>query len=371
MSRNIINYSIVELTYETIVETLKNQFQKSQDLGSTIVRLVLFGACKDNSQYADRVKEMTKIAEEIWGDKTPIVSYVTQPTLEAELVLETHSCTLDQGEEAIFKSYAVGGRSISIQKPFGRLLFVGGLQGDVVTQSIEDQANLVFDMANEIIKQEGVIANQIVRQWNYVEQITALENGNQHYQLLNNARSNFYDQCSWENGFPAATGIGSDLGGILVDIDIVVPASEELCVVTPIDNKLQVAAHAYSEDVLIDANRIKATPKFERAKKVEGEGVNSYTYISGTAAIRGEESLTGCPGDAQTLNTLENIAELVDDTKNITLFRIYVKEREDFAEIKRVVSEHYPNIDTIYTIADVCREELLVEIEGISISQAN
>ena len=71
--------------------------------------------------------------------------------------------------------------------------------------------------------------------------------------MFNNVRSNFYNQATWSMGYPAATGIGSNLGGILVDIDAAVFTRPE-CFATPIDNKLQVAAHAYSPQVLAKIN---------------------------------------------------------------------------------------------------------------------
>ena len=40
--------------------------------------------------------------------------------------------------------------------------------------------------------------------------------------MFNNVRSNFYNQAVWTNGYPAATGIGTNLGGVLVDIDAAV-----------------------------------------------------------------------------------------------------------------------------------------------------
>jgi len=73
--------------------------------------------------------------------------------------------------------------------------------------------------------------------------------------------------------------------------------------------KLQVAAHAYSEQVLEVARQKKTTPKFERAKSMTFQD-RKLIYISGTAAIRGEESLTGVGLERQLRITMENIAEL-------------------------------------------------------------
>jgi hypothetical protein len=81
----------------------------------------------------------------------------------------------------------------------------------------------------------------------------------------------------------------------------------------------------------------------------------------------------------QTKKTIENIEYLVSkenlvrfgckpyDLKYVTL-QVFIKHAEDYAEVRSVVEEAYPNTSIIYSLADVCRSELLVEIEGILIS---
>ena len=53
---------------------------------------------------------------------------------------------------------------------------------------------------------------------------------------------------------------------------------------------------------------------------------------------------------------------------NLLNLRVYIKNAADYDEVKATVDELYPQIPAVYTIADVCRDELLVEIEGILIS---
>ena len=65
-----------------------------------------------------------------------------------------------------------------------------------------------------MLRREGFPLNSIIRQWNYIERITAFDGQDQHYQAFNNARSGFYSKTEWTNGYPAATGIGANLGGI-------------------------------------------------------------------------------------------------------------------------------------------------------------
>ncbi len=356
-SKNLIDYSIHLSSFSELPTTL----QRVGSGGGGVVRLLLFSKCSDNREYVELYDRLKEEVTKVWGEQRPIITFISQPTLDSELVVEVHRV---EGER-IYREYESGGRSISIVKPFGEMLFIGELQGDVMTQSIEQQSKSIFNSARVIMGE--IEAKQIVRQWNYIERITDMEGENQHYQLFNNARSEFYDECSWEGGYPAATGIGMDRGGVAVDIDIIIPTGDR-CKITPIDNKLQIAAHAYSDQVLIDANNNKSTPKFERAKSVEVEGCK-LTYISGTAAIEGEHSLATASAEAQTLGTLHNIDQLIDSRKDITLLRIYIKNSSDYHTIKRVVEQQIEQpIASAYMLADVCREELLVEIEGIAIN---
>ena len=143
---------------------------------------------------------------------------------------------------------------------------------------------------------------------------------------------------------------------------------------------MQIAAHIYSKSVLIDDsdNAVKSTPKFERAKLIETAN-GACCFVSGTAAIRGEASMDASSAKLQTIMTIENIEHLVSkenlvkygckpyDLKYVQL-QVFIKNEEDYEEVRAVVEQAYPNMAVVYSIADVCRSELLVEIEGILIS---
>lgn len=83
--------------------------------------------------------------------------------------------------------------------------------------------------------------------------------------------------------------------------------------VIPLNNDLQVPAHANSPCVLLgDDDRKtgkKSTPKFERGKIIL-YGDKGHVFISGTAAIRGEVSMKDAGIEEQTRMTLENIQYL-------------------------------------------------------------
>ena len=56
---------------------------------------------------------------------------------------------------------------------------------------------------------------------------------------------------------------------------------------------------------------------------------------------------------------------------NLGLVRIYIKRQEDFEKTRAICRSRLGDLPTIYAVADVCRPELLVEIEGMAFSRRN
>ncbi|MDF9828783.1 endoribonuclease L-PSP [Parabacteroides sp. PF5-6] len=328
-----------------------------------ILRLAFFGTPNTNEEYLRRKNLLREKIVGRFGSRLPAISYVSQPPLDAPLIVEVHSFRTDPDDRLTY-----GGQGdfpyVVLENATGRFLFAGGFQGQVGVDSIREQSDTVFEALGEVLKKEQIPVNQIIRQWNYIERITDFEGDDQHYQSFNNSRSQFYAQTPWPKGYPAATGIGANLGGVLVDLDAVVFKTAE-AFITPIDNKLQVAAHSYSDQVLESSDCRKTTPKFERAKSMTF-GERRLVYISGTAAIRGEHSLQDVGLEKQLQITMENIAELIGEAKPV-LLRVYLKYPEDYEEAARLMDSYALQIPISYMWADVCRDELLIEIEGIAV----
>jgi len=345
--------------FESMVDRLLGQLLP----GEVVLRLGFFGTPNTNTEYVRRKEIIRRKIQERFGKSEPSFSYVSQPPLDASLILEVHAFRPDPDDRISFRS-CKGIPYVVLENANGRFLFGGGFQGDVINQRIEDQSKEVFTCIDSLLRTEKFPVENIIRQWNYIEKITGYDGKDQHYQSFNNARSEFYAQAKWTNGYPAATGIGANLGGILVDFDAVVFTSQD-AYATPIDNKLQIAAHSYSDQVLETASERKTTPKFERAKSMTFRD-RCLVYISGTAAIRGEDSLKGVGLEKQLHITMENIAELIGDAKPV-LLRVYLKYPEDYEDAVHLMNEYNMDIPISYMWADVCRDELLIEIEGIAI----
>ncbi|MFI3280269.1 MAG: hypothetical protein SNG49_07950 [Rikenellaceae bacterium] len=360
---------------EAVLELLRACEQSDGD----IMRITIFGKCTDDGEYVKNVNFLEQTVVDLYGAKAPTVSYVTQPLLDGgHYVAEVQMIAVDVTHKELD-----GVRYITMQNENMKRIMACGVCGSV-EDSIRKQSDDLFLKIEKLLEHEGFEVSDIFRQWNYIPQITAVDAANyQHYQAFNDSRSEFYRKGDWtQNGYPAATGIGMDCGAVTVDFIAVKPTNDKMRIV-PIDNDLQLAAHVYSQEVLIgeegDVIEGRSTPKFERAKALGNAEEGYICFISGTAAIRGESSMDSTDAASQTIQTMENIEHLISDhtcnkygielsskDREIHSARAYVKFDKDTAEIKRVTEDRWRETSVVYLLADVCREELLVEIEAVS-----
>ena len=95
--------------------------------------------------------------------------------------------------------------------------------------------------------------------------------------------------------------------------------------------------------------------------------------------IRGEESILEVGIEKQTQATIENIDYLISEEnirrQGILFFgssyrlkscRVYLKDISLMENARVIVEKLYSDVESIYLLADVCRDELLIEIEGIA-----
>ena len=85
---------------------------------------------------------------------------------------------------------------------------------------------------------------------------------------------------------------------------------------------------------------------------------------------------------AQTHETLDNIAALISEenlgsartarpghfARRSRLGAGLHQRQDDYAAVRAICERRLGELPTIYAVADVCRDELLVEIEGIAFS---
>ncbi|HUE10662.1 MAG TPA: Rid family hydrolase, partial [Steroidobacteraceae bacterium] len=118
----------------------------------------------------------------------------------------------------------------------------------------------------------------------------------------------------------------------------------------------------------------KDSPSFSRAC-VLSESAGTNLFVSGTASIVGYETIHHGDVAAQTRETIANIDALLDEANRVVgedrysldglRFKVYVRQPDDLHAIESALSASlHSSAPIVYLQADVCREDLLVEIEA-------
>lgn len=234
--------------------------------------------------------------------------------------------------------------------------------------------NMAFEQMRAILEAEEMTFDNLVRQWNYIGGILEINNEIQNYQAFNEVRNENYTKYRRASGYPAATGIGMKFDSVKIDF-IAVKAEGPISVI-PIENPDQLNPYAYEQKVLKGippgGRCDKHPPQFERAVLF-----GNNLFVSGTASILGQDTIGLGDVEMQTVVTIENIIKLYHsnkiphDEKNtsgqdmeLIILRAYVKDQNDFSKVKAICSRYFPGVPAIYIEADICRDDLLVEIEA-------
>ena len=208
----------------------------------------------------------------------------------------------------------------------------------------------------------------LLRLWNYLADINLEADGSERYRQFNAGRQQaFLDvQRSAFEGSPAACALGTHGGPLRVYF-----LAGRMAPVA-IENPRQVSAYRYPDTYGPRA------PTFSRAALADvGQGRQAL-FISGTASIVGHQSMHLGDVRRQTEESLTNLAAVRDAASERAgrpiaagdmAYTVYVRHAADLPVIRevfeRAVGPDSPAArDAIYLNADICRAELLVEIEA-------
>lgn len=255
---------------------------------------------------------------------------------------------------------------VILETVYGREIWAAGVSTYSYQNDTMKAAENAFNMMVSLLETEKMSLNNIVRQWNYIGDILSVNDGVKNYQIFNEVRKDFYSRFRTLKGFPAATGVGMKHGGVILDFCALKPV--EKIKIIAIDNPNQVNAYNYRQE--------KHPPQFERALLISNDS-KALLHISGTASIIGQETMGRGSIEEQTLVTIENIKKLADPERisqllatpfisleKFSLLRVYIKQPGDFSIVRSICSSHFPKVSAVYIEADICRDDLLMEIEA-------
>jgi chorismate lyase/3-hydroxybenzoate synthase len=218
----------------------------------------------------------------------------------------------------------------------------------------------IFDLLDETEHRH------LVRIWNYLPEINAQAGGDERYRHFNSARQMAFRKSgrATMGTVPAASALGSPAGSPLSIYFLAARRPARM-----IENPRQTSAYYYP----LKFGR--HSPIFSRAC-VWGEPGRGILFVSGTASIVGHETIHRGDVAAQTRETMVNIGALLEEANrsvgsshyslNGLKLKVYVRNPSDLPEIEATLSELLnPVVAIVYLQADVCREDLLVEIEAV------
>mgnify|MGYP001423823467 CR=1 FL=1 len=220
-------------------------------------------------------------------------------------------------------------------------------------QQIEAKTQQGYASMLNVLKKQGF--PYPFRFWNYLPGINVGDGDKEVYKKFCTGRLKAFEEAGIQpDAFPSASALGhhSDGAVFYVFASAVKPRHFK--------NNKQVNAYEYPRQYGI------SSPSFARATTLRLKQA-PYLFISGTASIIGHQTVELGNLERQLEVTLSNIQHLLatanPDNRQLSTFKVYVRHAEHVPRTRQWLSQRYPEVEAVYTIADICRKDLLVEIE--------
>lgn len=233
--------------------------------------------------------------------------------------------------------------------------------------SLSTETEAHFDALLAAVEERGF--PHLLRVWNYLPGINGEENGTERYRLFNCGRAaafdNRYGVDTAEARFSASSAVGSS-GSRLVTYFVSGRSPGR-----HLGNPRQVHAFRYPSEYG------PRPPSFTRAT-ISPPEAGQILFLSGTASIAGHETVHAGILHLQLEETLHNIEALLaagggagaarlPAFDEFDLIRVYLRDANDFEIVREQLLPHLgARTELLFVEADICRADLLLEIEGIA-----
>ncbi|WP_084734625.1 FkbO/Hyg5 family chorismatase [Actinophytocola xinjiangensis] len=209
------------------------------------------------------------------------------------------------------------------------------------------------------------------RIWHYIGSLNDLNaDGLEVYRDFCVGRARVLERHGITHDMPAATVIGAHGGGIVCYL-----LAHRSGTQVNLENPRQVPAYHYPRQYGPKA------PNFARATHLATCDGAAFVYVSGTAGILGHATMHEGDVAGQCRLALDNIAHVIGSGNmfahdigsceghaltDLSTVKIYVRHRADIPVVREICDAAISGTaDVAYLNADICRSDLLVEVEGI------
>jgi chorismate lyase / 3-hydroxybenzoate synthase len=230
---------------------------------------------------------------------------------------------------------------------------------------LQAASRVVYERVFALLRAQGT--PHLWRVWNYLADINGESHGLERYRQFNQGRHTAFVQAQRDTGgqVPAACAIGVAAGPLSVAF---LAGTTPL---VPLENPRQVSAWNYP------AQYGPRAPTFSRAALACPRG-QEVLFVSGTASIVGHETVHAGDVAAQCLESVRNIDCMVREANRVARssppfsleglsHRVYVRHARDADAVQRSLAPLLQGAPVVVVQADICRADLLVEIESHAI----
>jgi len=233
-----------------------------------------------------------------------------------------------------------------------RYCLLGDLHADDLSLGREEQAQAVFEKMDALLQQADMEFTDIARTWLYLNNLL------EWYDEFNVVRTNFFNEKgTFDKMVPASTGIGAGTaaGEEMVAALLAVKPKHDGVKVFAVPSPLQCPALDYKSS-------------FARAVEIDQPGSRLLT-ISGTASIEpGGKTVHLDDTEKQIELTMAVVHEILKsrdmDWEHTARAIAYFKDDSEAHLLTKYCVEHnLPELPVAISHADVCRHDLLFEIE--------
>ncbi len=211
--------------------------------------------------------------------------------------------------------------------------------------------------------------NKPVRIWNYFDRINEEQNQQERYRSFSSGRAAAFAQFDiFDSIAPVGTAIGTTNSKKLILVALATDLPFEV-----MENPRQVSAYHYPKSYGPDS------PKFSRCGLLR-QPSGSLFLVSGTASVVGHDSTHPFDSSQQLQETLRNLTKLLEQVQPQdrhtgsskpdpdTVLRVYLRNPEDQALVENLLQEAWGDLPLhlMFLQGDICRSELMIEIEAVS-----
>ncbi|MFC1498176.1 RidA family protein [Verrucomicrobiota bacterium] len=330
------------LMFETILDFVREKNAK-------IITQYVFGGCELHEQYIPEIKRMN-------GNITWPITWIQGDGASGTSLTGTQACAISG---ASVQSVRLDGHAVGscFEDKEARYCLLGDILPTDISRTKEEQAREIFERIEAALRIADMDFSDVARTWLYIDSILSW------YDEFNKARSDFFnDRGVFDAVVPASTGIGvsNPAGAALVADVLAIKSKNGHFNISAVSSPLQCSAIDYKSS-------------FSRGVEIT---VPDYRQllISGTASIApGGETIHIGDTKKQIACTMEVVDAILKSRdmgwQNTTRTIAYFKNIEDVPLLEEYRKEKgLPALSFAIAHADICRDDLLFEIEIDAIS---